>query len=54
MSKIRWGVLSTARIGTVKVIPAMQRGEFCEVTAIASRELARAQAAAADLSIPKV
>ena len=31
---IRWGILSTARIGTVKVIPAMQRGQYCEVLAI--------------------
>ena len=35
MSKVRWGILSTALIGTVKVIPAMQQGEYCEVTAIA-------------------
>ncbi len=41
MKKVRWGVLSTAKIGTEKVIPAMQRGEHCEVTAIASRDLTR-------------
>lgn len=54
MSRIRWGVLSTAKIGTVKVIPAMQRGEFCEVTAIASRDLARAKAAAEKLGLSRV
>lgn len=27
--KIRWGILSTAKIGTVQVIPAMQQGEWC-------------------------
>ncbi len=53
MSKIRWGILSTAKIGTEKVIPAMQQGQSCEVTAIASRGLDRAQAAAGELGIPK-
>ena len=53
MSKIRWGVLSTARIGTEKVIPAMQLGEYCTVTAIASRRLEKAQAAAGQLGIEK-
>ena len=33
MDKIRWGVLSTARIGTEKVIPAVQAARLCEVTA---------------------
>ena len=45
--KLRWGVLSAANIGLKKVIPAMQRGEHTQVTAIASRDLARAQQAAA-------
>jgi len=53
MSKIRWGVLSTARIGTETVIPAMQLGEYCTVTAIASRQLEKAQAAASQLGIEK-
>ena len=53
MKKIRWGILSTARIGTEKVIPAMQRGACCEVTAIASRDLQRARQAASRLGIPK-
>jgi predicted dehydrogenase len=52
MKKVVWGVLSTARIGTQKVIPAMQRSEWCEVRAIASRSEAKAQAAAAALGIP--
>jgi predicted dehydrogenase len=51
--KIRWGVLSTARIGVAKVIPAMQRGELCDVVAIASRTEAKAQAAARSLGIPQ-
>ena len=51
--KIRWGVLGVAKIATVKVIPAMQQGTLSEVTAIASRELGKAQAAAQALGIPK-
>jgi predicted dehydrogenase len=51
-SKLRWGVLSTANIGVKKVIPAMQRGQFCEVAAIASRDLAHASRAATALGIP--
>src|SRR5258708_8989843 len=50
--KVRWGILSTARIGTAKVIPAMQWGEWSEVVAIASREREKARAAAR-LGIPK-
>jgi predicted dehydrogenase len=50
--KVRWGVLSTANIGLRKVLPAMQRGEFTTVTAIASRNLAKAKEAAAALEIP--
>jgi predicted dehydrogenase len=53
MNKVRWGVLSTANIGIVKVIPAMQLGQYCEISAIASRNLDRAQAAARQLGIPK-
>lgn len=51
--KLRWGVLSTANIGIKKVLPGMQRGQYCSVDAIASRDLARAQQAAAQLNIPK-
>ena len=53
MSKVRWGVLSTAHIGTATVIPAMQQGAYCEVTAIASRDRARGQSVAKQLGIPK-
>lgn len=53
MKKIRWGVMSTAKIGTKKVIPAMQLGEYCTVTAIASRQLEKAQAQARKLGIKK-
>ncbi|HSY03215.1 MAG TPA: Gfo/Idh/MocA family oxidoreductase [Acidobacteriaceae bacterium] len=50
--KLRWGILSTASIGLRKVIPGMQRGQFTAVTAIASRDLAKAREAAASLGIP--
>ncbi len=53
MRKLRWGVLGVANIAVVKVIPAMQRGEWCEIAAIASRNLAKAQQAARQLGIPK-
>lgn len=54
MRKIRWGVLSTARIGLQKVLPAMQQGKHCELIAIASRHFESAQQAAAQLGIPKI
>ena len=53
MRKLRWGVLGVANIAVVKVIPAMQRGEWTEIAAIASRDLAKAQQAAGKLGIPK-
>ena len=52
-NNLRWGILSTAAIGTKKgVIAAMQKGEHTTVAAIASRDLSRAQEAAAALNIP--
>jgi predicted dehydrogenase len=53
MQKVRWGVLGAAKIARVKVIPAMQRGNLCEITAIASRDERTAHATAADLGIAK-
>lgn len=53
MGRLRWGVLGTARIAREKVVPAMQKGEACEVVAIASRDLDRAREAAARLGIPR-
>ena len=51
--KVRWGVLGVANIAVEKVIPAMQRGEWCEISAIASRDANKAEQAAGDLDIPK-
>ena len=53
IEKVRWGVLGTANIALTKVIPAMQRSVWCEITAIASRDLARAKEAAHQLNIPR-
>jgi predicted dehydrogenase len=50
---VRWGVLSTAKIGIEKVIPATAAAARCEVVAIASRDLGRAQAAASGLGIAR-
>jgi predicted dehydrogenase len=51
--KVRWGVLGAANIAVEKVIPAMQRGEWCEIAAIASRDADKAEQAAGDRDIPK-
>ena len=37
-SVVRWGILSTARIATEKVIPGIAKADRCEIVAIASRE----------------
>lgn len=51
-NKVHWGILGTAKIAMTKVIPAMQRSEWCEIVAIASRDLSKAKAAATELNIP--
>src|SRR5579862_7550415 len=53
MSRVRFGVLGTARIALKKVIPAMQRGQFTSIDAIASREIAKAREAARELGIAR-
>jgi len=52
-NKVKWGVLGVASIATKKVIPGMQKGEWSEITAIASRDLKKAKEAARKLGIPK-
>jgi predicted dehydrogenase len=51
MPRVRWGILSTAAIGTQRVVPGMRKSRELEIAAIASRSLARAQATAAELGI---
>ncbi|MFN2244231.1 MAG: Gfo/Idh/MocA family protein [Anaerolineae bacterium] len=53
MEKVRWGVLSTARIGMRQVIPAMQQSEYCDMVSIASRDLDRARMVAAELGMSR-
>ena len=53
MEPVKWGIISTAKIGLEKVIPAMQTQPLCDIAAIASRDLAKARAAAGQLGIPK-
>lgn len=53
MQTISWGILSTAKIGRTKVIPAMQKGKFTSIDAICSRNIASAQKTAQALGIPK-
>ena len=53
MNKIHWGILSTAKIAIEKVIPAMQQGKHCEMSAIASRTQENARETAKSLKIPK-
>lgn len=53
MRRVRWGIVSTAKIGTEKVVPAMQSSRYGEVAAIASRNIARAKSVARRLGIPK-
>lgn len=53
MKKVVWGVLSTAKIGWEKVIPAMQKGDCCDIRAIASRSLEKGRAIADKLGIEK-
>ena len=52
--KVQWGILGAANIAVKKVIPAMQQGEWCEVIALASRNLGKARRFALELGIPKV
>src|SRR5580698_1063004 len=53
MSKIQWGVLSTANIGIKRVIPAIIAGRGGVVAAIASRDADRAGKVAANFGIAR-
>jgi predicted dehydrogenase len=53
MQKLRWGVLSSAKIGRTKVIPAIQTSSLGEVVALASRTQASAEQTAKELGIKK-
>ena len=53
MPKLRWGVLSSAKIGRTKVIPAIQTSLLGEVVAIASRTQESADRVAQELGIKR-
>ena len=53
MRKVRWGVLGTSKFAQTKFIPGMKHCRSGEVTAIASRDLSAAKAAADRLGIAK-
>jgi xylose dehydrogenase (NAD/NADP) len=52
--RIRWGILSTANIGRKSFIPGAIASSNGAVTAIGSRDLARATQTASSLGIPRV
>jgi predicted dehydrogenase len=52
MPRLRWGLLSTARINN-RVIPAIRAAARSEIAAVASRTTERAQAYAAERMIPR-
>jgi predicted dehydrogenase len=53
MAKVRWGILSTANIGMTKVNPAIQKGQYCQIVALASRDRQAAERAAHQLGVAK-
>jgi D-xylose 1-dehydrogenase (NADP+, D-xylono-1,5-lactone-forming) len=53
MPRLRWGLLSTARINRL-IIPAIRASERSEVTTVASRTRERGTAYAAEWQIPRV
>ncbi len=53
MSRVKWGILSTANIGIKRVIPAILAGERGTIAAIASRAADRAAGVAARFGIPR-
>ena len=53
LTPVRWGILGAANIALKKVIPAMRESAVSQVIAIASRNIAKARAAANELGIPR-
>ncbi|HYT66315.1 MAG TPA: Gfo/Idh/MocA family oxidoreductase [Vicinamibacterales bacterium] len=52
MSRLRWGLLSTARINRL-IIPAIRASARSEVTAVASRDMDKCRAYATEWKIPR-
>lgn len=53
IAPVRWGILGTAKIALEKVIPGMRGSTLAQVVGIASRDIAKARAAANRLGIPR-
>jgi predicted dehydrogenase len=53
MQPVRWGILSTARIGRMKVVPGMMKSPLCDIRAVASRNQEMARSMASEIGIPK-
>lgn len=53
MDKVRWGILGDANIGRGRALPPLRRSDLCTMVALASRNQARAESAAAALGIPR-
>jgi predicted dehydrogenase len=53
MKKLHWGILSTSNFTLTKIIPAFRKCKNAEFTAIASRELQKAQRVAAEQGIAR-
>ncbi|BCP55941.1 deoxyfructose oxidoreductase [Kaistia sp. 32K] len=51
--KVRWGILSTARIARQRVVPAMLKSPSTEIVAVASRSLENARNFASAFDIPR-
>jgi xylose dehydrogenase (NAD/NADP) len=52
--KLRWGVMSTANIGQIAVIPAIQQSKLGTVEVLASRDIEKARSVARALGIGRV
>jgi predicted dehydrogenase len=53
MVKVQWGILSTSRFALTKIIPALLRSNYADITAISSRDPAKARSIAKQLGIAK-
>src|SRR3954454_5896561 len=53
MQPVRWGILSTAKIGWTKAVPGMMKSPLCDVIAVASRDESSARKMADELGIQK-
>ena len=53
MKKVAWGIISTAKIGSGRVLPGMKKSPWVDLRAVASRDRERARTFADAMGIPK-